>query len=289
MLDLRRTLESAEERGIAVAHFNVADLVMLKAVASSAQELNVPVIVGVSEGEREFIGVRQIAALVRSIREEFDFPIFLNADHTHSLAKAVEAAKAGFDAVAFDGSAFPLEVNATRTREAVDTLKSIDPKIIVEGEIGDIGTGSEVHDKAPDLTKSRSTPEEARQFVESTAVDILAAAVGNMHGMFRDADKGFARPHLDIDLIARIKDATRIFLTLHGGSGTEDSELSGAIAAGMNVVHINTELRMAWRAGLEAGLSKLPGDVVPYRILPFAVDAVKQVALQRMRLFSGKQ
>src|ERR1700754_193559 len=282
MLDMRRTLERAEERGVAVAHFNVADLVMLKAIASSAQELNVPVIVGVSEGERDFVGVRQIAALVRSIREEFDFPIFLNADHTHSLAKAVEAARAGFDSVAFDGSALPFEVNAAKTREAVETLKSIDPRIIVEGEIGDIGTGSEVHDKAPDLNKSKTTPEEARQFVESTGVDVLAAAVGNMHGMFRNADKGFTQPHLDIDLIAKIKKATRTFLTLHGGSGTADEELSGAIDAGMSIVHINTELRMAWRQGLEAGLAKLPGDVVPYRVLPFAVDAIKKVAMQRM-------
>jgi ketose-bisphosphate aldolase len=289
MLDMRRTLEQAQERGVAVAHFNVADLVMLKAIAASARELNIPVIVGVSEGERDFIGVRQIAALVRSIREEFDFPIFLNADHTHSLAKAVEAAKAGFDSVAFDGSALPLEENAVKTREAAEALRSINPGIIVEGEIGDIGTGSEVHDKAPDLTKSKSTPDEARQFVEATKVDVLAAAVGNMHGMFRNADKGFAQPHLDIDLIGKIKAASRVFLTLHGGSGTGDSELSGAIAAGMSIVHINTELRMAWRAGLEAGLAKLPGDVVPYRVLPFAVDAVKQVALQRMRLFNTKQ
>ena len=286
MLDLKLTLKRAEDNGVAVAHFNVSDLAVLKAVSSSARELNVPVIIGVSEGERDFVGVRQIAALIRSIREEFDFPIFLNADHTHSLAKAIEAAKAGFDAVAFDGSAHPMEENAAMTRKAVEELKAINPKILVEGEIGDIGTGSEIHDTAPDLSKSLTTPEEAAQFVKATGVDILAAAVGTQHGMFRVAP-GQAPPHLNIDLIGKIKAGTGVFLTLHGGSGTADDEFTRAIAAGMSIVHINTELRMAWREGLEKGLAERPGDVVPYRILPYAVDAVKQVALARMRLFNG--
>src|SRR5262249_55078149 len=89
----------------------------------------VPVVVGASEGEREFFGARQIAALVRSLREECDSPIFLNADHTHSLAKAVEAAKAGFDAIVFDLSALPFEQNVRQTKEAVETLKTINSAI----------------------------------------------------------------------------------------------------------------------------------------------------------------
>src|ERR1700751_2151140 len=99
---LRDILQQAQKDGRAVGHFNIADFVMLKAVFASAQDLKVPVIVGASEGERKFLGVRQIATLVHGLREEFDFPIFLNAAHTHSLAGAVEAAKAGFDSVVFD-------------------------------------------------------------------------------------------------------------------------------------------------------------------------------------------
>ena len=95
MQTLRDVLKQAEENRVAIGHFNVADLVLLKAVFAAAQELKVPVMIGVSEGEREFMGVRQIAVLVRSLRDEFDFPIFLNADHTHSLSKAIDAAKAG--------------------------------------------------------------------------------------------------------------------------------------------------------------------------------------------------
>jgi fructose-bisphosphate aldolase class II len=289
MHTLQSVLKQAQQMGVAVGHFNVADLVLLKAVFVSAQELKVPVLVGVSEGEREFMGVPQIAVLVRSLREEFDFPIFLNADHTHSLVKAVEAAKAGFDAVVFDLSALPFEQNVRQTKEAVEALKAINSSILVEGEIGDIGTGSEIHTEAPDLSKTLTTPEEARQFVESTGVDILAPAVGNRHGMLKSMLKGEARKHLDIERIGQIKKAARILLTLHGGSGTDDNDLRNAIAAGINIVHINTELRVAWRRGLENGLAKQPEEVAPYKILPTAVDSVKQVVLSRLKLFNSEQ
>src|SRR5580692_4651127 len=125
MKRLQQILSEADQQKIAVGHFNISDLVALKAVQLAARELKVPVVVGASEGEREFIGVRQIAALVRSLREECGYPIYLNADHTHSLAKAVEAARAGFDAIVFDLSALPFEQNVRQTKEAVETLKTI--------------------------------------------------------------------------------------------------------------------------------------------------------------------
>ncbi len=288
MHSLRNALEQAQKNGVAVGHFNVADLILLKAAFAAAQELNVPVMIGVSEGERQFVGDRQIAALVRSLREEFDFPIFLNADHTHSLAKAMEAAKAGFDSIVFDLSALPFDENARQTKEAVAALKKINPNILIEGEIGDIGTGSEIHEEAPDISKGLTNPAEAKQFVEATRVDILAPAVGNMHGMLKSMVQGETRKHLDIARIAQIKSATRIPLTLHGGSGTDDEDLRKAIAAGINIVHINTELRVAWRRGLEQGLAKEPNEVVPYKVLPTAVEAVKQVVLSRLKLFNNR-
>jgi len=284
---LRDVLERAQTNGAAVGHFNVSDFVLLKAVFSSAQELKLPVIVGVSEGERAFVGTRQIAALVRSLREEFDYPIFLNADHTHSLEKAIEAAKAGFDSIVFDLSALPFEENVRKTKAAVEALKTINPAILVEGEIGDIGTGSEIHDEAPDLSRGLTSPEQAKQYVESTGIDILAPAVGNMHGMLKSMVQGTTKKRLDIPRIAQIKSATGVFMTLHGGSGTDDEDLRKAIAAGINIVHINTELRVAWRRGLEEGLAKHPQEVVPYKILPFAVDSVKQVTSSRLKLVNN--
>jgi fructose-bisphosphate aldolase class II len=287
MPGLRETLDQAQKDKKAVGHFNIADLVLLKAVFAAGEELKVPVLVGVSEGERDFVGVRQVAALLRSLREEYGCPIFLNADHTHSLAKAEEAARAGFDSIVFDLSALPFDQNVRQTREGVEFLKAINPDIVVEGEIGDIGTGSEIHDKAPDLSKGLTSPAEAKQFVESTKVDVLAPAVGNMHGMLKSMVKGETRKHLEIRRIADIKRATGEPLTLHGGSGTDDDDLRAAIAAGINIVHINTELRVAWRHGLEEGLEKQPHEVVPYKILSYAADAVKQVVEQRLKLFNG--
>jgi fructose-bisphosphate aldolase class II len=288
MPSLRKLLQGAQEKGVAIGHFNVSDLVLLKAVFAAARELSVPVLVGLSEGEREFVGVRQIAAFVRSLRDEFQFPIFLNADHTHSLAKGVEAAKAGFDSIVFDRSALPFEENVRQTKQAVEALKAINPAMLVEGEIGDIGTGSEIHESSPDLSKGLSTPEEARQFVSNTGIDILAPAVGNMHGMLKSMVTGKTKKHLDIKRIADIKRAAQVFLTLHGGSGTNDGDLREAIAAGINIVHINTEVRVAWRSGLEQGLAKNADEVVPYKILPSAVDSVRQVVSARLRLFNGE-
>ncbi len=123
MHDLWNVLGEAQSEGVALGHFNISDWVLLKAVYTSARELKLPVIVGASEGERKFLGVAQIAALVKSLREEHDFPIFLNADHTHSLESAIEAAEAGFDSVVFDLSALPFEENIRQTKQARLTLK----------------------------------------------------------------------------------------------------------------------------------------------------------------------
>lgn len=287
MKTLREVLEKADSDRVAIGHFNISDLVGLKAVFDAARELNVPVIVGVSEGEREFIGVRQVAALVRSLREEYGFPIFLNADHTHSLAKAMDAAKAGFDWIVFDLSTLPFEENARQTKSAVEALKGLRPDILVEGEIGDIGSGSEIHQSAPDLTKSLTSPAQAKQFVEETRVDTLAPAVGNMHGMLQRMVAGETRKRLDVDRIQAIKSATPIFMTLHGASGTDDADLREAIAAGITVVHINTEVRLAWRRGFDAAFQARPDEIVPYKLLPPVVQSVKDVVAARLALFGG--
>jgi fructose-bisphosphate aldolase class II len=287
MQTLREVIEQTQQRGVAIGHFNISDLILLKAVVAAARELDVPVIVGASQGERDFMGVHEIAALVKSLREESGVPIFLNADHTHSLAKAEEAARAGFDAIVFDLSALPIEENVRQTKEAVAALKAIHPGILIEGEIGDIGTGSEIHETTIDVSKGLTTPEEARQFVAATGIDILAPAVGNMHGMSAGMVRGEARKHLDIQRIAEIKKATGVPITLHGGSGTDDEDFRRAIAAGINIIHINTELRVAWRQSLEVSLATHLNEVVPYKILPPVIDAVKEVVLSRLKLFNS--
>jgi len=285
---LRSVLTRLQQQGAALGHFNVSDLVLLKAVLAAAEEVRVPVIVGASEGEREFLGTRELAALVKVMREEHGVPVFLNADHTHSLAKAVEAAKAGFDSVVIDFSALPFDKNVSSTKETVEAIKAINPAIIAEGEIGNIGTGSEIHETVSNDFQNLSTPEEARQFVDATGIDVLAPAVGNMHGMLKSMVAGTTKKHLNIERLAQIKKAAGVFLTLHGGSGTDDKDFRSAIAAGINIIHINTELRVAWRQSLDGSLASQPNQVVPYKILPPVLDSVKQVVSSRLKLFSGQ-
>ncbi len=110
-----------------------------------------------------------------------------------------------------------------------------------------------------------------------------------MHGLLRSMAQGEMRKHLDIGRISEIKAATGGFMTLHGGSGTDEEDLRRAIAAGMNIVHINTELRLAWRHGVEAALANQPDEVAPYNILPAALEKVKSVVQQRLQLFRSGQ
>lgn len=280
-------LKDASAKKVAVGHFNFSDLAGLKAIFEAAKELDVPVMVGLSEGEREFVGVHEAAALVKSLREEYSYPIFLNADHTHSLEKAREAAEAGFDEILFDGSKLPLEENIEQTREAVKLIKSINKKILVEGEIGYIGGSSEVLTERPEGIEL-TTPEEAQRFVKETKVDVLAPAVGNMHGLLKSMVEGGEKKRLDIGRIKTIKEAAKVPLTLHGGSGTADEDFVAAIKAGISIIHINTEIRLAWRRGVEEDIKNNPAEIAPYKILPPAVEAIKKIVKERLKLFGGR-
>lgn len=287
MKTLREVLADADARHVAVGHFNISELAALKGIFEAARELNLPVLIGVSEGEREFIGVRQAVALVRSLREQYDFPIFLNADHTHSLGKAKEAAEAGFDEILFDGSALPFEENIRQTKQAVELVRSIDPTIVVEGEIGYIGSSSEIVEKRPEGSLKLSTPEEAVRFVNETGVEVLAPAVGNMHGLLKEMVAGTEHKKLEIRRIGEIKKACGKFMTLHGGSGTADEDFAASAKAGMTIIHVSSELRLAWRRGVEAGLAKDANEIAPYKILPPAVAAIKKIVADRLKLFNS--
>jgi len=226
--------------------------------------------------------------MVASLRERLDLPIFLNADHTHSLEGAVEAATAGYDMIGFDASTNPLETNTNLTKQAVDAVKSVNLQIIVEGELGNIGSGSEIHDTVPESSRILTTSEDAKRFAEATRVDVLAPAVGNMHGLLKAMISGSVKKRLDIGRISEISTATGLPLTLHGGSGTDDDDFRRAISAGVTIVHINTEMRLAWRRGLEAALAESSDEVVPYKIYSRPLKEMETVAINRLRLFNGR-
>jgi len=290
MKTLREVLVDADARHVAVGHFNISDLGALKAIFAGAQSLQLPVLIGVSEGEREFIGVKQAVALIKSLRETYDYPIFLNADHTHTLDKAIEAAEAGFDEIIFDNSSFPMEQNIASTKDAVAAIRAINPNIIIEGEIGYIGSNSEIIEVRPEASLTMSTPEEALKFVNETGVDVLAPAVGNMHGLLKSMVTGETHKKLNIELIGQLKAALAAtntkFMTLHGGSGTEDADFTAAAKAGMTIIHVSSELRLAWRRGVEEGL-KDPNEIAPYKLVAPSVVGIQKIVVDRLKLFNG--
>lgn len=286
MKSLRDCVGDAARNKVAVGHFNISNLEGFWAVFNSAKEFSVPVIIGVSEGERSFVGVRQAVALVKSLREEYDYPIYLNADHTYSFDKVKEAIDAGFDSIIYDGTELPFEENVKITKQCVDYARSTGRDIVMEGELGFIGKSSKILADIPAGVKISeeflTKPEEAIVFVKETGVDMLAPAVGNIHGML----KGGVDPALNIQRVKEIFQAVKIPLVLHGGSGNSMNDVSSAITEGVSVVHINTELRVAYRAGLMRALQENPDEIAPYKYLKIALLSMQKVAEEKLRVFN---
>jgi fructose-bisphosphate aldolase, class II len=289
MKTLKECLTEAETKKVAIGHFNISNLEMVWAIFNAAKKLNVPVIIGASEGERAFVGVKQIRKIIDSIREEYNYPIFLNADHTYSFEKVKECIDAGYDSVIFDGAKLSFEENLQITKQCVDYAhgkkSSSGAPILVEAELGYIGQSSKVLDGIPegvDLKAGLTKPEKAREFVRATGVNLFAPAVGNIHGMMREGHD----PNLEIDLVREVRKFAGVPLVLHGGSGTTDSDFVKAIEAGITIVHVSTELRVAYVGGLKKSLQENPDEVAPYKYLKLPVEEVEKVVETRLRLFS---
>ncbi|RJQ27005.1 class II fructose-bisphosphate aldolase [Candidatus Parcubacteria bacterium] len=282
-------IKEAEQKKIAIGHFNIGNLEQLKAIANVGIKLNVPLIIGVSEGEREYLGTQHVADFVASYNKiygkEGGFHLYLNADHTHSLEKIEEAVRAGFDAVLFDGGKLPIEENIRLTKEAVRVARSINPDIVIEGELGYIGSSSQIFEKIPDGAEigpdQLTSVESAKRFVLETGVDLLAPAVGNVHGMYAN----MKNPHIDSERIKSMKHEISASLVLHGGSGVSDDDFIAAINAGVSIIHISTELRYVWRTKLEAVLREHPMEIAPSKIMPELLNAIEDVVEKRVRLF----
>lgn len=285
MQTLRECFEWAAHEKVAIGHFNVSDSTQFHGIVEAAHELGVPVVVGASDGERAFIGAHELIALVR-VAQGQGMQVFANADHARTIEGATAAIDAGFDSVIFDGTQLSAAENIEKTREVVGYAKVSGRDLIIEGELGYIGSASKLLDDVPDavLAAALPTPDDAVQFVAATGVSALAPAVGNIHGML----KGRKDPALRIDLIQGIKHAVNVPLVLHGASGNSDEDLRAAIAAGMSMVHINTEIRVAYRRGIEEALAADREEIAPYRYLGAGKEAMKRVVLDRLRLFNGR-
>jgi fructose-bisphosphate aldolase class II len=285
MRTLREAIGDAQKAGTAIGHFNISDSNQLKALAEAARQENLPAIVGLSEGERDFFPLAQARALVDIYRAQ-GVEMFLNADHTYSLEKVQRAISVGVDSVVVDGSKLSLEENILMLSTCVKYAKASGRDVVIEGELGYIGTSSKLLDSIPEgvSLENLTTPEDAKRLVEMGGADCLAPAVGNIHGMLKSA----AEPKLHPERVKEIADAVGLPLVLHGASGNTEAEIVECIKAGVAIVHINTELRVAYKKGLEESFKNNPDEVAPYKFLAPAVEQMKDFMAGKLRVFAGK-
>ncbi|MDP2647936.1 MAG: class II fructose-bisphosphate aldolase [Candidatus Yanofskybacteria bacterium] len=292
-MKLNDYLKQAREHHQAIGHFNFATPDVLRAIVQGAKEGGAPaVMVGTSEGEADFLGLKEAVALVKIIREEMDFPVFLNADHFKSFEKCKEAIDAGYDTVLIDASKLPYGENIALTGKVREYGKGIP----VEGELGYLRGSSEIQEKVEITPDDYTKPEEAKDFVEKTGVDRLAVVFGNIHGIVMKQEENLDVEHLK-KIIAAIP---AVALVLHGASGLSDDQVSAAIKAGIVNVHFNTELRVAYTKGIEKALHS--GEMksfdsaqdhnvhnivtTPYKYLGPAAEEVKKLVTEKVRLFA---
>lgn len=282
-MTLKEWLQRALREGWALPHFNIANLEMLKGVIAACQKLGSPVLIGTSEGEADFIGLRQTRTLIDVYKQETGLPIFLNADHMHSVERAKAAADACYDSILIDLSKQSYEENITGTKIVVEYAhkKGVD----VEAELGYLVTdSSRVYAESFVIPpESLTKPEEAEHFVRETGCDRFSPAVGELHGIAANT------PQLDMKRIADIRKRLpdNVAMVLHGGSGIPDEQMREAVWLGFNNVHVSTEIRVAYSDALRATLDAQPEETAPYKYAGDAVLAVQQKIEEKLKLFGS--
>jgi fructose-bisphosphate aldolase class II len=233
------------------------------------------------------MGVDMIRTIVNELNQEYDIPVFLNADHTYTLEKVEEVIEAGYDSVIVDGAKLPYEENVALVKSCVDFVRGYEEKtgkrVLVEAELGYIGQSSSLNTALPEgvTEASLTTPDQAKDFVLRTGIDMFAPAIGNVHGMLIDAEE----PKLRIDRLEEIKKVIDVPMVLHGASGNTDEDLMGSIDAGISIVHINTEIRKAFRDGEMHYLAEHPNEVAPYKFGHEGQEEMKKVVRAKMELY----
>lgn len=289
MLSLRETILHFKKEGRALGHFNFSDSNQLTAIAQASRETSLPVIAGLSEAERGYFPLHHARALVNAYQKD-GIEIYLNADHTYHIDLAKAAIDTGVDSLVVDGAALSLAENIKLTLQAVAYAHSKkrflggSHHVLVEGELGYIGTSSKPLDSLPAgvSVENLTTPEDAKKFVEETGVDCFAPAVGNVHGMLKNA----AEPRLNPTRVKEVAQATGVPLVLHGASGNTPEDILACIQAGVAVVHINTELRALYRDSLRRSLAG--EETTPYKFLEPAVEEMKEFLVGKMRMFANR-
>jgi fructose-bisphosphate aldolase class II len=238
---------------------------------------------------------KEAVAWVKSVNEEIEaqrnigtqnlsnVQVFLNADHTYSFFKVAEAVEAGFDMVIYDNASGSIEENIKVAKQCRDFINEYNNKTgkdcLFEAEIGYIGKGSELRTDLPDgLQKTK--PEEASMFVEEVMPDLLAPAVGNVHGMLKDVPE----PNLDEKLCGEIYKTVNIPLVLHGASGNTKEDIQACIKNGVTIVHVSTEIRVAYKHALQKAVAG--EDLAAYKYLKPVREDVQKLIEEKLKIFN---
>lgn len=236
-----KMLQQAREGGYCVGAFNLVDFLSTRAIVEAAEACRSPVILQTSSATIKQWGVRTLVALARAATENSSVPVSLHLDHGTDRAVLHEAICAGYSSVMIDGSKYPFEENALRTRDVVDEAHA--HGVAVEGEIGVVAGVEDDLVIRQDAT-IYTTPEEALEFARRTGVDFLAAAIGTAHGFYK------VQPRLEIDTLRKIAQATPCPIVVHGGTGLPMDVVRQLVAAGAAKMNVSTQVKQTLIDGL---------------------------------------
>lgn len=282
----RHLMRRSRDQHFAVGAFNIDNQETLIAVARAAQEKNAPVLVEVSDGEVKAIGLENIRDLVDNYKAEYGVEMYLNLDHSPTVEDCKRAIDAGYEFIHIDISQANHDATEEeiieKTREVVEYAKFTGA--LVESEPHYFGGSSNVHKEEinyEEIKKTFSSPEGSKAFVEATGIDTFAAAVGNLHGKYP------VPKELDLELLARIREAISCQISLHGGSGTPLHYFEEAAKIGVSKININSDMRVAFRETLEKVLADNPDEYAVVKLMPAVYEAVQKVVEEKIDAFGS--
>ncbi len=280
-LPAKKLLLDARKRGYALGAFNTGNLEMTQAIINAAIAKKSPLIINVSEAAITYASLGAITAIIRflgSVPEAKNIPMAIQVDHGKKIERFSDYVKAGFTALMMDASRFSYEENISLTAKTVRLAHR--HKISAQGEIGAVPyKGEEARYKSWDQTMT--DPRQAKEFVEKTGVDYLAVAIGNAHGFYKE------RAELDFDRLEQIFKLVKIPLVLHGASDFPSSRIQDAVARGVALLHIDTDIRVAFTFGMKEYMGKNQAEYDPRKVLAFAREKVQKVVEQKMEVFGS--
>ncbi len=282
----RATVERARTERFALGAFNLDNQETLIAVAKAAKAKNAPVLVEVSKGEVDALGLDNVRDMVDNYKADFGIEMYVNLDHSPSVQDSIEGIEAGFEFIHIDIS----QANHDATEEQImaETKRVVEAAkltgALVESEPHYFGGSSNLHTETinyEEIKKTFSTPESAKNFVDQTGIDTYAAAIGNLHGRYP------VPKVLDLDLLQRIRTALQCNISLHGGSGTPEHYFIDAVRIGVSKVNINSDMRIAYRQTLEKVLRENPSEYAVIKLMDGVIDAVQQVVESKIDMFNS--